>query len=69
MIMRRLCIPISDKAVEMFKALGVDVRRHYRRPENSGHGGIATNKGVLVHPKTTTNEIAVLEGFLTCQWT
>jgi len=54
---------LSDKAIGMIekrlalmsgKALSEDLRQ-------VGMAGIATNKGVLVHPKTTNNEIAVLE--------
>ena len=54
---------LSDKAVGLIeKALGVDVRKGtIAGLKTVGMAGIATNKGVLVHPKTTSNEIAVLE--------
>ncbi len=54
---------LSDKAVVLIeKALGVDVRKGtIAGLKTVGMAGIATNKGVLVHPKTTSNEIAVLE--------
>ncbi len=53
----------SDKAVRLIqRALGVDVRKGtIGGLKTVGMAGTATNKGVLVHPKTTTNEIAVLE--------
>ena len=54
---------LSDKAVGLIaKALCVDVRKGtIAGLKTVGMAGIATNKGVLVHPKTTSNEIAVLE--------
>ncbi len=54
---------LSDKVVGLIeKALGVDVRKGtIAGLKTVGMAGIATNKGVLVHPKTTMNEMAVLE--------
>ncbi|VVB87645.1 Translation initiation factor 6 [uncultured archaeon] len=54
---------LSDKAVGAIeKALGVDVMRGtIGGLKTVGMAGVATNKGVLVHPKTSAREIAVLE--------
>ncbi len=54
---------LSDKAVGVIrKALGVDVRKGtIAGLKTVGMAGIATNRGVLVHPKATGSEIAVLE--------
>jgi len=54
---------LSNKAAGMIeKALGVDVMKGtIAGLKTVGMAGLATNKGVLVHPKTTANEIAVLE--------
>ncbi len=53
----------SDKAVGVIqKTLGVDVRKGtIAGLKTVGMAGVATNRGVLVHPRTTGSEIAVLE--------
>ncbi len=54
---------LSDKAVGVIKkVLGVDIRKGtIAGLKTVGMAGIATNRGVLVHPKATGSEIAVLE--------
>lgn len=54
---------LSDKSVgNIKKTLGVDVRKGtIGGLKTVGMAGIATNRGVLVHPKATPTEIAVIE--------
>lgn len=54
---------LSDKAVGVIqKALGVDVRKGtIAGLKTVGMAGVATNRGVLVHPRATGSEMAVLE--------
>ncbi len=54
---------LPDKSINLIKkALGVDIRRGtVGGLKTVGMAAIATNKGILVHPKATSTEIAVLE--------
>jgi len=55
---------LSDRAMKAISAtLGVDARRATIADlDTVGMAGVATNKGVLVHPMASDAEIAVLEG-------
>ncbi len=54
---------LSDRSIGVIKkTLGVDVRKGtVGGLKTVGMAGIATNKGILVHPKTTAGELAILE--------
>lgn len=54
---------LSDKNVEaIVKTLKVDVKRGTLGGlKTVGMAGVATNKGILVHPRATEDELAVLE--------
>lgn len=53
----------SDRSIGIIqRTLGVDVRKGTIAGLTTvGMAGVATNKGILVHPKTTPSEITVLE--------
>ncbi len=54
---------LPDRSIGTIKkTLGVEVRKGtIGGLKTVGMAGIATNKGILVHPKTTTGELAILE--------